>query len=89
MTKEIIRYTRNRKGERNGCLVASVVDGKVRIGYSKCHKADEFDKSLARTIAEGRMMDAKKDYTTTMPSSLVEEFKRFNSRCGKYYKNFV
>ena len=89
MTHEIIRYTRNRKGERNGCLVASVVDGKVRIGYSKCHKADEFDKSLARSIAESRMLNDKKDYTTTLPSSMLEEFKRFNVRCGKYFKNLA
>lgn len=86
MTGQIIRYTRNENGERNGCLVAGKVDGKVRIGYSLCHRNDKFDKSVARNIAEARMEKTQKDYTTTLPPSMIEEFKRFTVRCGKYFK---
>jgi hypothetical protein len=86
-TKGIIkRYTRNRKGQLNGCLVAGVVDGKVRIGYSKCHRNDVFDKKMARELATARMLKTEKDYTTTLPASMIEDLKRFTDRCSRYFK---
>ena len=84
---QIIRYTRNRKGERNGCLVASKIGGVVRIGYSKCHNADEFDKHLGKRMAEGRMNNTNVDYTQEIPASMYEEFVRFTNRCSKFFKS--
>ena len=86
MENSIIRYTRNRQGQLNGCLVAGVVNGKVQIGYSKCHRNDVFDKKRAKDLAVARMAKADKDYTTTMPSSMVEDLKRFTDRCSRYFK---
>lgn len=85
---QITRYTVDeRNGERNGCLVASKIDGKVRVGYSKCHRADEFDKHLARRMATGRMNNLDTDYSQEIPASMYKEFVRFTKRCNKYFKS--
>lgn len=55
METELIEYVRDRKGRPFGCVAAV---GKDKIGYSICHKEDQFDKKLGRKIAIER---AKKE----------------------------
>lgn len=83
---QITRYTRNKKGNRNGCLVAAKMDdGTIRVGFSLCHRNDEFDKHLGKQKAVGRM-NATKNYIHDLPHSMKDEYERFAKRCMKYFK---
>jgi hypothetical protein len=67
-------------------MVAGKVDGTVRFGYSKCHKNDRFVKKTALKMATERMNKTAKDYTTELPPSMFEDFKRFTNRVDKVFK---
>lgn len=51
-------YLHDKYGQQVGCVVVSVNGNVVEYNYSVCNKADKFDKSLARHIALGRLMES-------------------------------
>jgi len=52
----LTQFVRDRDGQPRGLVVATVIDGSVRIGWSYTHTkaGDRFDKKKAHKIAFGR-----------------------------------
>jgi hypothetical protein len=77
---------RNRKGNLNGVVLATVVNGKVSCGWSKCNTAagDVFDKELALKIAEGRAI--KTMWNNQLPGSYIKEMATIQERGVRYFK---
>ena len=84
---QIIRYTRKKNGQLNGCLVAAKIGNEIRIGFSKCCSTDVFKKSRAKELAEGRMnKHTVIDIRKRIPASMAEDLGQFEGRILKYYK---
>jgi len=97
-------YHIRRKGNRPVATLVAVPDpsrGTVFVGWSLCHRYDEFTKETGRRIALSRAYTASKKYTTTLsrspeestlPKSLYSQsqfrpqIKRFMEMCRRAYK---
>ena len=98
ITKPIMwEYVRKENNEKIGILCADIIEGKISIGFSVCHKPDTFKFDFGfNTIAIGRLRkypfkkfekpikDRKK---IRIPSIIYSEFVRFIDRCKRYYKD--
>lgn len=74
------------KGLPRGVLVAGMVDGTVRIGWSYTNKklGDKFDKELGMDIAVGRM--ATPSPIDIVPHKIIREIENtFLPRVEKYF----
>ncbi len=93
----LVKYVRNKYGEKIGCLVAlKVSDTKIGVGWSKCNKLDNFSKKKARFIASRRaekcFIDNKNDWyynkiILNAPDCIKEDFLVFVNRTKKYYRD--
>ena len=81
-------YTRDKNGNRNGCLIA-ISDGEsFAIGYSKCRKGDKFDKNLGTKIALARaekILSQQID-AIEIPFSMSEDFDKMSERAVRFFK---
>ena len=84
----LIQYSRKKNGQLNGCMVATVVDNKVKIGYSKCNKIDRFSKAFARQLAVDRMNSNRVSFEN-IPESMTKDAAKFIMRIKTYYKDLV
>ncbi len=79
------RFVANRK--KKGVIVAVVCDDNVvRIGWSLCHRKDEFTKR-GMEIAINRAKSCKS--IKTFPLSIKTQLKSFIKRAEKYYKDKI
>jgi hypothetical protein len=85
----LISYSRNRKGDPRGVLVAikSGTHGDFNIGYAQCRKGDKFSKKMGLKIALGRAeFDTSFSSLNHIPHNLRKMLPSFIQRCEKYYK---
>ena len=86
----LISYSRDKKGNPHGVLVAVKADdrrGDFNIGYSQCRKGDTFSKNMALKIALGRAeFDTSFESLQHMPHNLRKMLPSFIQRCERYYK---
>ncbi len=92
MQKEIVQYLRyeDRKdpstfGRKFGVMLATVKDGKVRIGYSVANekKGDNFDRVLGMRIAQGRAEKSRVLVKKWLKNTLSD----FSKRAMKYFQD--
>lgn len=76
----LMEYVRDDKGHPRGMVVAV---GAGNVGWSKCHKTDQFNKDLAYRIAYGRAM---KGFNREIPSDVRPYFVKMWDRSMRYYK---
>lgn len=83
----ISEYIKDSKGRKIGLVIAVkyTIPGFncVRIGFSKCHKHDKFDKGIAHEIA----MDRVVKQTGNIPPSVLPHVKKMIERAKKYFKD--
>jgi hypothetical protein len=87
----LVKYLR-RDGKPFACIVAS---GPGMIGYSVCHRNDNFDKVRAREIASGRarfaFMHEPDAIAQRVPhyayDEVYDEVQRMLERADRYYKS--
>ena len=79
---------RNVNGQRKtvGVLVGKLVNGRVKIGWSKANTSlgDSFDKKFGLNLALER---TKADDTVPLPHSMKKDGYRFQDRCCRYFKD--
>jgi hypothetical protein len=81
----IHQYIRNSKGQRIGVLLAFKKDEhELAIGWSKCNKLDQFDRTRAVEIAIGR---ALRGTAALPPRVVVKKLKEFEDRAKRYFFN--
>lgn len=82
------QLVRDRKGQPRGMVVSTVIDGKIRMGWSHTNTkaGDRFDKRRAFTIALGRAENGWGP-TTHVPVSTVKVLNKMAERAVRYYKN--
>lgn len=85
------QYIRNQNNQVIGLMLADIIDGNVRIGISRCHKKDRFNKELADKIALARMQfeehhNGISDMTALAAPFVSEQIDRFNDRVKRYFK---
>jgi hypothetical protein len=78
----LVQYKRDKNRNPVGVVVARMVDGQVRYGFSLCRKGDRFNKARALEIALGRV-DAE---VTICPNSLEQTFDIVVDRAKRYFK---
>jgi hypothetical protein len=79
----LVRFIRNKNGQRVGAVVAICEDGVVKTGWSKCNtKLDKFDREMALKIAVGRANNiGKKTH-----SAIVKPVEQMRDRALRYFK---
>lgn len=82
------QLVRDRDGQPRGMVVATVIDGTVRLGWSHTNTkaGDRFDKRKALTIALGRAENGWGP-TTVVPVSTRKVLNKMAERAVRYYKN--
>ncbi len=73
----------NPNRRRVGYLVATKIDGIIYVGWSKCSPYDEFNETLARKIAFGRLTSKS---TLYVPKNFKHVIPEFLLRCMKYFQ---
>lgn len=99
--QKIFKKRKSRSGKtvlsqkKIGMLVAGIVDGKLTIGYSLCHKNDKCNyirgkkvPGFERELAMNRAIKWKDDRSIKIPPSIAKDMEKFKWRCHKYYKGF-
>ena len=78
------QYIRNKKTNNPiGVMLAELREGEVHIGYSLCHRNDNYDKQKGQAIAYSRL---KSEKDINIPYSIIEEFGPFIQRAYKYFR---
>ena len=80
MNNILIQYSRNRRGQLNGCVLAV---GPNKLGWSLCRKGDKFTKKHARASAWARAILGTGG---NIPHSLESIVPRMKERSVKYFK---
>lgn len=99
ISEKIVKRTKSRSGKTTfskrpiGFLVAGRVDDKVCLGFSLCHKNDQYDwvdgihrPGHGRKMATTRAARWRNQETVKVPPSLLKQAEKFASRCKVYYK---
>lgn len=99
ISQRIMKVWKNKKGteviakKQIGCLVAGVYDNHIVIGYSMCHRNDEYDvvngKKLygfGKKLAYKRAIKWADEGMIQVPRSITKHVVKFAIRCKKYYK---
>jgi hypothetical protein len=81
----LIQFARNKKGERVGVVVATLINNNIRFGWSKVNLSmgDKFDRQRSLEIAVGRAVSGTKE---ALPSSLVSVMENVVERSFRYFK---
>ena len=99
-SNELMEYIWRRKNGHNirsGVIVGNVVDGVIRIGWSKCKiSEDQFNSYDGINIARTRLIkdDGSKflvnisdeELKSKVPDCIRSQVRNFGSRCLRYYK---
>ena len=82
------QLVRDRNGQPRGMVVATVIDGSIRFGWSHTNTkaGDRFDKRKAFTIALGRAENGWGP-NKTVPVSTTKVLNKMLDRAMRYYKN--
>jgi hypothetical protein len=84
--KELIEFVRGKYGHRVGVVVATITpDNFIGIGWSKCCKRDNFDKSRGLLIARGRCIINSK---INKPKDVATVHLRMIDRASRYFKSY-
>ena len=97
--EKIFRGKKSRSGKTfhekhlNGYFVAGLVDGRLGIGFSMCHKRDRYDMvngvrmpGHGLMMAAGRATKCAETGKIEVPPSLFRKAIKFAARCNRYYK---
>lgn len=92
MDNTIYTFTKNRKGQLNGCVIATTFPSKAGVVFitgSLCHNGvDKFSKRDAFEIAKDRAFTmANGGRSGAVPYSLWQEIERMVDRATLYFKN--
>lgn len=84
----LTQFVRDRKGQPRGMVVATVINGNVRFGWSHTNvkAGDRFDKRKAVTIAVGRAENGWGP-TIQVPVSTAKVLNSMVTRASAYYKD--
>lgn len=78
------QYIRHRKTNNPiGIMLAELREGEVHVGYSLCHRHDNYDKAKGEIIAYSRL---KSEKDIDVPYSILDQFIPFAERANKYFK---
>lgn len=82
------QLVRDRNGQPRGMVVATVIDGTIRLGWSHTNTkaGDRFDKRKAFIIALGRAENGWGP-NKTVPVSTTKVLNKMVDRAVRYYKN--
>ena len=89
----LVKYVKNKKGEKIGVLVAVA---KNRVGWAACNKLDKFNKELGLSIAMGRAHNPNFNYDSdnkqmsgndVIPMFIFDEMDDMYERSVKYFKD--
>ncbi len=82
------QLVRDRNGQPRGMVVATVIDGTIRLGWSHTNTkaGDRFDKRKAFTIALGRAENGWGP-NKKVPVSTTKVLNKMVDRAVRYYKN--
>lgn len=67
-----------------GVMVADVVDGEVRAGWSLANRKDKFDQKRGTEIAMGRLQHGTSEL---VPDSIRLEYEYYVDRANRYFKD--
>jgi len=97
--QKIMKVRKNKKGteiiskKQIGCLIAGVYDNHIVIGYSVCHRNDDYDVvggrkmyGFGRTLAHKRALKWADEGVIDIPPGITNEVVQFVDRCKRYYK---
>ena len=91
MKNEIVKYIKDRKGNKIGVLVGiKTTDGFVGIGWSKYATSIEytpFSKEKGLKIARGRAFSHHENCHSELPFVISDELGSFIDRCQRYFKD--
>jgi hypothetical protein len=80
----IHKYTRNRRGDLNGVVLATKnITGQPAYGWALCRKGDKFDKQFGLNIALNRALVGS---SARVPHSIRSEFDEIQKRGVRYFK---
>lgn len=84
----LVQFVRDRKGQPRGMVVATVIDNKIRFGwsYTNTKAGDRFDKNRAFQIAIGRA-ETGQGMSVITPHSVNKVAQQIAVRAKRYYKN--
>lgn len=99
ISQKIMKVNKDKKGKniiskkQIGYLIAGVKDDHIAIGYSMCHKNDDYDvidgrrvPGFGRVLAYKRAIKWADEGIIAVPPGIVKDTIRFVERCKKYYK---
>jgi len=78
------KWIKTKKGCK-GLVIGTVVNDEIRVGWSLCHRVDNFDRDLAKTLAVGRVFTDTK-LPLSKPDSIASEIDHMKDRCVRYFK---
>ena len=84
----LIQFVRDRKGQPRGVVVATVIDNKVKFGwsYTNTKLGDRFNKMRGLQIAFGRAEVGQCEMVRT-PHSVTKVLKKMTDRANKYFQS--
>jgi hypothetical protein len=100
-SNELIEYIWRRKNGRNiksGVIVGNVVNGVIKIGWSKCNiSEDPFIPFIGLNMARARIMKnnvdnflvdiSDEELNANVPDCIRSQVRNFGIRCLRYYKD--
>jgi len=90
LRKDPIKTGTNKRGEAYvgeplGVMMATLVDGKIKFGWSVCHYRDTFNKKKGIMIAERRMNHFVPDSPVVVPQSMFRAMIEFMDRAERQF----
>jgi len=86
----LVQFVRDRDGQPRGLVVATVIDDKIRLGwsYTNTKAGDRFNKEKAYRIAFGRA-ENRWGHQVKMPHNVKKVYEKMTDRAVRYFKNGV
>ena len=84
----LVQFVRDRDGQPRGLVVATVIDDKIRLGwsYTNTKAGDRFNKEKAHKIAFGRA-EHRWGSCVNMPHLVKKVYEKMTDRAVRYFKN--
>ena len=86
----LVQFVRDRDGQPRGLVVATVIDDKIRLGwsYANTKAGDRFNKEKAYSIAFGRA-ENRWGNQVEMPHRVKKVYEKMTDRAVRYFKNGI
>jgi hypothetical protein len=86
----LVQFVRDRDGQPRGLVVATVIDDKIRLGWSYVNTkaGDNFNKEKAYKIAFGRA-EHRWGPNVNMPHRVKKVYDNMTNRAVRYFKNGI